>query len=75
MRVCILSFVFFLARCLFALLFNQMNRLSKKCDSKYRTSSFVCLDEGEKHGNILFDIYSNQILPFCMIMYTYFAVE
>ena len=35
----------------------------------------MCLDEVEKRGNVLFYSRSNQILLFCMIMYTYSAVE
>ena len=74
MGVCILSF--FSARpCLVAIFFNQTNRQSKKWDSKYRISSFVCLGEVEKRGNVLFYSRSNQILLFGMSMYTYSAVE
>ena len=73
MDVCILSFFWLVD--VFLPFFNQTNRKSKKWDSKYIISSFICLDDVEKRGNVLFYSRSNQILLFCMIMYTYSAVE
>ena len=73
MGVCILS-IFLARRCLVAIF------LTKRIDDRRsgiqnRISSFVCLDEVEKRGNVLFYSCSNQILLLCMIMYTYSAVE